>query len=255
MSVKLGQTKFSRKVYSVRVRLSNPASNYFDLIEVIVSFSKVITELFINFTDYDPFYVPIVYAEDNIEPTTTLEAEIKKQTEKQELENEARRQQEANTESDVLGQPDVDIRLGENENKNPTPDDDENRVIPQHQDYLTTSTTLRPTKRRPSKQDPICKLTPDPESDVGFNAGYRFGTVIDSRIEYAELPAKIRKSYDISLQFRTEKPNGTLFYAADSRHTDFIVLYLKDGHVSNIFLIIVFFFQLGNFKSSGHRSL
>lgn len=196
-----------------------------------------------NITEYDPVYVPIVYAEDNVDPTTTLEAEIKKQAEKEESESEANRQQESNTDSETetetQRQPDIDIRFGQNGNKNPTPDDSENRVIPQHQDYLTTTTTLRPTKRRPSKQDPICKLPAGPESDVDFNAGYRFGAVIDSRIEFSEVPVKIRKSYDISLQFKTDKPNGVLFYAADSRHTDFIVLYLKDGHVSDIYIIII----------------
>lgn len=163
-----------------------------------------------------------------------MEAEIKKQEEKEDSENEEERQQEAYTESETQGQPDIDVRFGENKTESPTPDDSENRVIPPHQDYLTTTTTLRPTKRRPSKQDPICKLPADPESDVDFSAGYRFGAIIDSRIEFAEVPVKIRKSYDISLQFKANKPNGVLFYAADSRHTDFIVLYLKDGHVSNI---------------------
>lgn len=112
----------------------------------------------------------------------------------------------------------------------------ENHIFPQHQDnYLTTTTTTRPTKRRPNKQDPICKLPPDPESDVEFDAGYRFGTAIDSRIEFAEVPVKIKKSYEISLEFKTDKPDGVLFYAADSRHTDFIVLYLQNGYVSDKF--------------------
>lgn len=104
---------------------------------------------------------------------------------------------------------------------------------PTLQEYLTTTTTVRPTKRRLNKQDSICKLPALPESDVEFDAGYRFGTVIDSRIEFNDVPAKIKKSYEISLEFKTNQPDGVLFYAADSRHTDFIVLYLQDGYVSN----------------------
>lgn len=104
------------------------------------------------------------------------------------------------------------------------------------QEYLTTSTTVRPTRRRPNKQDPICKLPADPEYDVGYEAGYRFGTTIDSRIEYTDIPAKFRKGYELSLEFKTDKPDGVLFYAADSRHTDFIVLFLLDGYVSSPFI-------------------
>lgn len=195
---------------------------------------------FIDFTEYDPFYVPIVYAEDNTDPTTTLEAEMEKQAEKQELENEAKKQLETNTESETQ-EPNFDVRFGPDENGKPTPNDNDNRVIPHNEDYLTTTTTIRPTKRRPTKQDSECELSPDPESDVDYNAGYRFGAVIDSRIEFADVPVKIRKIYDISLQFKTNKSSGVLFYAADSRHTDFIVLYLKDGYVSRLPLLSFLF--------------
>lgn len=99
-------------------------------------------------------------------------------------------------------------------------------------EYLTTSTTLRPTKRRPNKQDPICKLPIEPEYDVGFEAGYRFGTKIDSRIEYNDIPAKFKKGYELSLEFKTNQSDGVLFYAADVRHTDFIVLFMQNGYVS-----------------------
>lgn len=106
-----------------------------------------------------------------------------------------------------------------------------NHEVPPIQDYLTTSTTVRPTKRRPSKEDSVCKLPTEPELDVGYEAGYLFGTTKDSRIEYTDIQTKLKKSYDISLEFKTDQPDGVLFYAADSRHTDFIVLYLKDGFV------------------------
>lgn len=98
-------------------------------------------------------------------------------------------------------------------------------------------TTQRTTRKRPiqeNKLEPICKLPVEPEVDVDFDAGYRFGTSTDSRIEFTHIPSKIKRSYDISLQFKTTQPDGVLFYAADSRHTDFIALYLQDGKVSSL---------------------
>lgn len=102
----------------------------------------------------------------------------------------------------------------------------------------TQPTTLRPTRRRPAadnRTEPICHLPVEPELDVDFDAGYRFGTSSDSRVEFTSIPSKIKKSYDIALQFRTSHPDGVLFYASDSRHTDFIGLYLKDGKVYHSF--------------------
>lgn len=119
----------------------------------------------------------------------------------------------------------------------------------------TTTTTPRPVRtKRPyyDKPEPICKLPAEPEIDVDFDAGYRFGTSSDSRIEFSQIPAKIKKSYSISLQFRTNEPDGVLFYAADSRHTDFIALYLQNGKVSPIFILLscVYLICNINFKIS-----
>lgn len=99
---------------------------------------------------------------------------------------------------------------------------------------IPAETTQRTTRRRPiqeNKVEPICKLPVEPEVDVDFDAGYRFGTSTDSRIEFTQIPSKIKRAYDISLQFKTTSSDGVLFYAADSRHTDFIALYLQDGKV------------------------
>lgn len=126
----------------------------------------------------------------------------------------------------------------QNANKHQSEHHEGSHEIPPLQEYLTTSTTVRPTKRRPNKQDDMCKLPTEPELDVGFEAGYLFGTTIDSRIEYTEIPTKLKKGYDISLEFKTDQPDGVLFYAADSRHTDFIVLYMKDGYVCTFVPII-----------------
>lgn len=181
--------------------------------------NRVILSIFLLFVfnlDYDPALVPIVYPENDVEPST-LESEIERQLEEKHLNP---------SENELDGEQDTH-----------KPDEKVNHSTPPlYQDYLTTTTTIRPTKRRLNKQDSVCKLPAQPESDVEFDAGYRFGTVIDSRIEFNDVPAKIKKSYEISLEFKTNQPDGVLFYAADSRHTDFIVLYLQDGYVS-IYLI------------------
>ena len=44
---------------------------------------------------------------------------------------------------------------------------------------------------------------------------------------------------DLNFRFKTRKEYGILFYAAELSHSDFISLYMKDGHV-------VFVFDLGN---------
>ena len=96
--------------------------------------------------------------------------------------------------------------------------------------------TLRPSRRRPiadNKTDPICALPLDPDMDVDFNSGgFRFGLLQNTYIEFESVQAKLKKSYDVSLRFKTSEPDGVLFYAADTRHTDFIGLYLQGGKVS-----------------------
>lgn len=211
--------------------------------------------------EYDTAIVPIVYPQDNLDPSTLenelerQEAEKRKQKEAEERlrqeeqerideKNRLEQQQREDLEREREKQREKELELEREreqereqereEEKERDREDQENHIIPPtQQEYLTTSTTVRPTKRRPHKQDPICKLPVEPEVDVDFDAGYRFGTSGDSRIEFTQIPAKIKKSYDISLQFKTTEPNGVLFYAADSRHTDFIALYLKNGYVSD----------------------
>jgi laminin, alpha 3/5 len=104
----------------------------------------------------------------------------------------------------------------------------------------TTKATVRTTKKpRPPAPDnpplPTCALPIQPNYDVDFDAGFRFGTQKESRVEFDVAPSKSKKSYDISLQFKTEQPDGVLFYAADARHTDFIALYMKAGILHHLF--------------------
>lgn len=156
------------------------------------------------------------------------EQERRKQEEesrKQEEEEENRRRQQERIDEEERLRKD---RFNELESEN---GDDEIIVT------TPAETTQRPTptRRRPiqeNKPEPICKLPVEPEVDVDFDAGYRFGTTTDSRIEFTQIPTKIKRSYDISLQFKTTSADGVLFYAADGRHTDFIALYLQEGKVS-----------------------
>lgn len=182
--------------------------------------------------------VPIVYPTDDSEPST-YDEEIQRQKEE-----ERRRQEEEAQRIPVTEKPDIDVRIDDNESERQNEIDNENagkpkpdvpvtddHPTPSPPEYLTTSTTVKPTKRRPQKPDSVCKLSADPEPDVGYEAGYRFGTAIDSRIEFNDVPSKLKKGYDISLEFKTDQPDGLLFYAADNRHTDFVALYLQDGYV------------------------
>lgn len=111
---------------------------------------------------------------------------------------------------------------------------------------VTASTTSRSeepdtTTPRPKpiytddQKHPLCVLPVIPDYDVDFDsAGYRFGTSENSFVELESIPALTRNAYKFSLSFRTAKQNGLLFYAPDSRHTDFITLYIKNGYLNYV---------------------
>lgn len=155
---------------------------------------------------------------------------------REEERQEEQRRQQAEEQERLRKQQQIDEeKLRRNDKLNElVPDDGEESIVPT---TVPAETTERTTRRRPiqeNKVEPICKLPVEPEVDVDFDAGYRFGTSTDSRIEFTQIPSKIKRSYDISLQFKTTSADGVLFYAADSRHTDFIALYLQDGKVSSV---------------------
>lgn len=207
--------------------------------------------------EYDPIKVPIVYPDDNVEPDATsdtinevdrepnrdIEEEIKRQEEERqrlEAENERQRQEEEERkrliEQEERRRQEEEQRIREEldrEEDQKRKEYEQNNALPTTERNDIFSTTFRAPKRKPPppKNDTICKLPVEPFMDVDFDAGYRFGTSGNSRIEFDQIPAKIKKSYDISLQFRTTEPDGILFYAADNRHTDFIGLYLQNGYV------------------------
>lgn len=108
-----------------------------------------------------------------------------------------------------------------------------------------------PAQNKP--EDPRCKLPILPNFDADYaDIGYRFFSVREQRLEIPTLPARMRKHYNVSLQFRTGYPSGLLFYAADKRHQDFVAVYLNDGkliqqvHVGAIAASISSYQELNN---------
>lgn len=203
------------------------------------------------FSDYNPVEVPIIYPEDNIDPVS-LEERLAREREEERLriaqEEEIKRQNQEKLDQqnnlDEAAREREQQRLYEEEkererqrleqehlqNRFGGPDAHSTPTVP---DYLTTTSTIRPTKRRTNKpQDRICKLPVDPVLDADEEVGYRFGVTGDSRIEFTELKENLKKSYEFSFHFSTAEPDGVLFYAADARHTDYIALYMINGTVS-----------------------
>lgn len=156
------------------------------------------------------------------------ERKEEERNEEERKKDEKRKQQEAEYERQLKEH---------NEGLNELSPDNEGEALPKlNPPPQQTTTTVKPTKRlRPNITDPICALPVQPEFDVDFDAGYRFGTSSDSHIEFTQIPNNIKKAYEISLQFRTSSSDGVLFYAADNRHTDYIGLYLQDGRLYHSF--------------------
>ncbi|SPP85142.1 laminin subunit alpha [Drosophila guanche] len=94
--------------------------------------------------------------------------------------------------------------------------------------------TTRPTPKMNQPSDERCKLPVNPNYDVDFETGgYRFYSLKEQRLEINSLPVKLRRHHDVSISFRTEYPNGLLFYASSKQKDDFIAVYLLDGRVTH----------------------
>lgn len=92
--------------------------------------------------------------------------------------------------------------------------------------------TTRPPTKLNLPSDKRCKLPEQPNFDVDFaEAGYRFYQNREQRLEINPLPAKLRRHHDVTFSFRTDHPNGLLFYAGSKQHEDYIAVYLLDGKV------------------------
>ncbi|XP_037900995.1 laminin subunit alpha [Glossina fuscipes] len=95
---------------------------------------------------------------------------------------------------------------------------------------ITRRPLLWPDLNKPA--DPRCKLPINPNYDVDFiEAGYRFFSVREQRLEIPSLSAKIRRHYAVTFSFRTDYHEGLLFYASDKYHTDYIAVFLSEGRI------------------------
>lgn len=171
--------------------------------------------------DYDPYQVPTYYPDGRSEHKLTPE-EVARTKERPDH---------------AAGH--IDTRFGED-------DDDLNKVDPHGEDDRvptkpvvpvqppTTTTTRKPRPKRPPPKEKECALSPTPELDVDFDAGWRLGTGPFSRVEFV-VQQRSKKQYSITMEFKTTQPDGLLFYASDQRHTDFIAVYLRDGQVHHDF--------------------
>lgn len=78
----------------------------------------------------------------------------------------------------------------------------------------------------------LCVLPISPLNDPNVTAesGQRFGTTRGSRVEYL-LASKLKSKFDISIQFKTISQFGTILYAANELHAEYVAVYLVDGKV------------------------
>ncbi|XP_072159028.1 laminin subunit alpha [Bemisia tabaci] len=79
----------------------------------------------------------------------------------------------------------------------------------------------------------LCALPVSPPKDpnVTYGSGHQFGTTNGSRIEYPSFAPKLKSKFDVSLQFKTISQYGTILYAANELHTEYVAAYLVDGKV------------------------
>lgn len=176
--------------------------------------------------DYDPYQVPTYYPDGRIEHKLTPE----------EIEKTKGRPDQA------AGHVDTRFNGDDDEDFNKVdPDDEDDRLPikpvpdPTTPKTTTSSTTRRPRPtKRPLPKDAVCALSPTPDLDVDFDAGWRFGTGQYSRVEF-DVQQRSKKQYSVTLEFKSTNPDGLLFYASDQRHTDFIAVYLRNGHIHHSF--------------------
>lgn len=61
----------------------------------------------------------------------------------------------------------------------------------------------------------------------------------DGRLEYPHPRGKHSKSFTYSLEFKTELPDGILFYVANADRDQYIVVLLRNGKVTNSVITVV----------------
>ncbi|KAK3929045.1 Laminin subunit alpha [Frankliniella fusca] len=96
----------------------------------------------------------------------------------------------------------------------------------------TPPTPLAPSTPAPTPAGQcVLPFSPANDPDVTEESGSRFGSKPFSRFEFSSLPKAPKMKYDLSFDFKTEKPNGTIFFVSDKNIVDHIALYLVNGKV------------------------
>lgn len=80
-----------------------------------------------------------------------------------------------------------------------------------------------------------CALPLEPAKDDIQEGSYQFGASSRSWLEYYVARGKFRKHFDFSFEFKTNAEEGVLFYASDQIHSQFVSVFLKNGHVIFVF--------------------
>ncbi|XP_026292152.1 laminin subunit alpha [Frankliniella occidentalis] len=104
-------------------------------------------------------------------------------------------------------------------------------------DNIPVTTSTAPTPITPPTPAPtpagqcVLPFSPANDPDVREDSGVRFGSKPYSRYEFSALPKPLKQKYELSFDFKTEKPNGTIFFVTDKNIVDHIALYLVNGKV------------------------
>lgn len=169
-------------------------ANYVDMKQGVVNtaiYRKMTIDIYSNeafFYFYKGFdgYVPVDPRVNQIDGDD-IEKTISRITTDQDVnsENERRREQEERQEQERRRQEEEERQRQERLDEEKRRQDQINEIEPDEDPVITTTqateTTPRPTRRRPiqeNKVEPICKLPVEPEVDVDFDSGYRFGKIL-----------------------------------------------------------------------------
>ncbi|KYB28643.1 Laminin subunit alpha-like Protein [Tribolium castaneum] len=81
----------------------------------------------------------------------------------------------------------------------------------------------------PPKDSCALPISP-PQTSVGV---YRFGAQKDSRLEIDKLRGRYKKQFDFALDFRSDDPDGIIFFTSDNNetHSQYVAVFLQDGQV------------------------
>ncbi|CAH0393867.1 unnamed protein product [Bemisia tabaci] len=123
------------------------------------------------------------------------------------------------------------FKTGESELKSKPVTFEDEEEIDYHLTPLSSLTTPPSSPTTPTvlpSQAPtpvgLCALPVSPPKDpnVTYGSGHQFGTTNGSRIEYPSFAPKLKSKFDVSLQFKTISQYGTILYAANELHTEYV---------------------------------